>query len=135
MTRSIVAAGLACIASWLGLLIGAGNVGLQRSVAVGPHTLLEVPLAIVLAITLGTIAVTAVGVAVGSTDGLLVLAFVVIGDLVGAAILVPMAVGELEIVHAPAVFAVLTTFGLQPLAAAGGGQVAARLTAGRTMRP
>ena len=50
MIRTLVSAVLVCAASWLGLLAGAGNVGLQRSVSIGPATLFENPLAIGLAV-------------------------------------------------------------------------------------
>jgi len=50
--RLAITAALVCAASWIGLLIGAGNIGLQRSVAVSPLTLFELPLALVLSAAL-----------------------------------------------------------------------------------
>lgn len=135
VASAIIAGGLACIASWLGLLVGAGNVGLQQAVAIGPQTLVEVPLAIILAVVLGAVAAAAAGTIFGPANALLVLAIVLVGDLVGAAILAPIAVGELGIDDAPVVFAVLTTFGLQPAAAAGAALLAARLRASPAADP
>jgi hypothetical protein len=53
-------------------------------------------------------------------------AWVLVGDLIGAGFLAPLAVGELEVIHAPVVFAAISALGLQPLAAAAGSWVAAR---------
>ena len=39
------------------------------------------------------------------------------GDLIGAVVLAPIAIGELEVIHAPLVFVAITALGLQPLAA------------------
>ncbi len=64
--RIAAVAALACVASWIGLLIGAGNVGLQRSVAVSPLTLLELPLALGLSSALAFMAPLLPGVL---TDG------------------------------------------------------------------
>lgn len=110
---------LVCVASWIGLLMGAGNVGLQRSVAVGPLTLLELPLAVGLAAALAFLAAW-LPARFGPTPALSPLALlggVVAGDLIGAVILAPFLVGELEVIHAPVVFAAITALGLQPLAA------------------
>lgn len=111
-----------CVASWVGLLIGAGNVGLQRSVAVSPLTLFERPLAVVLAV--GLAFVVALGAAMlrrGTRPAPLTLLTAVLGgDAVGALVLAPLAVGELTPLDAPEVFAALTVIGLQPVAAAAG---------------
>ena len=117
--RIAAVAALACVASWIGLLIGAGNVGLQRSVAVSPLTLLELPLALGMASVLAFIA--------ASLPGLIDRRFVpapvplvggvLVGDVIGAAVLAPILIGELEVIHAPVVFASLSALGLQPLAA------------------
>jgi hypothetical protein len=122
--RTAVAAIAICLASWLALAIGAGNVGLQRSVAVSPLTLLEVPLALALA--------TASAVLIGALAGrngvspLPLLGAVLVGDLIGAAVIAPLAVGELELVHAPVVFVAITALGLQPIATVLGSLVARR---------
>jgi hypothetical protein len=117
--RIAAVAALACVASWIGLAIGAGNVGLQRSVAVSPLTLLEVPLG------LGLASITAFGATwlpsrlagsrVASPIG--VLAGVIAGDVLGAVVLAPILIGELEVIHAPVLFAAITALGLQPAAA------------------
>ena len=123
MQAAAIAAAIVCLASWLGLLAGAGNVGLQRSVAISPMTLLEVPLAIVLAAALAFVA--SLGLTrLAHARPLQLVAWVLVGDLIGAAVLAPLAVGELEVVHAPVVFAAITALGLQPLAAIAGAWVA-----------
>ncbi len=39
------------------------------------------------------------------------------GDIIGAVVLAPILIGELEVIHAPVVFASITALGLQPVAA------------------
>ena len=117
--RIAAVSSLVCVASWIGLLIGAGNVGLQRSVAIGPLTLLELPLALGLATILAFLAAW-LPARFGPTRAfspLPLLGGVVAGDLIGAVILAPFLVGELELIRAPVVFAAITALGLQPLAA------------------
>jgi hypothetical protein len=126
MVRTLLAAGAVCGASWVGLLVGAGNVGLQRSVAIGPLTLVEHPLALVLAGALACV-VSFVATAVRRPDRLSPLrlaAAVVAGDAIGAIVLAPLAVGELTPLNAPVVFVVLAVLGLQPLAAVAGAAAA-----------
>lgn len=127
--RIAAVSSLVCVASWIGLLIGAGNVGLQRSVAIGPLTLLELPLALGLATVLAFLAAW-LPARFGPTSAfspLPLVGGVVAGDLIGAVILAPYLVGELEVIHAPVVFAAITALGLQPLAAFAGAWFAARL--------
>jgi hypothetical protein len=118
--RTPVAAAVVCLASWLGLWAGAGYVGLSRSVAVSPLTLLEVPMALVLAAALAFVAALGLARLVGGTRPLRLVAWVLVGDLFGAAVLAPLAIGELTIIHTPVVFAAISALGLQPLAAAAG---------------
>jgi hypothetical protein len=122
--RTAIAATAVCVLSWLGLLIGAGNVGLQRAVAIGPTTLLEVPLALALAAGSAVIVGTLAGRSGVSAFPLL--GAVLVGDLIGAALLAPILVGEVELVHAPDVFVAITALGLQPLGALIGAYVARR---------
>ncbi len=113
--RTTATAALVCISSWIGLLLGAGNVGLQRSVGIGPLTLLEVPLALTFSAGL---ALSAAWLGGGrASSPLRVLIAVLAGDFIGAVLLAPLVVGELEIVHAPTVFVAVSALGLQPLAA------------------
>ena len=124
--RIAAVSSLVCTASWIGLLIGAGNVGLQRSVAVSPLTLLELPLALGLAAVLAFLAAW-LPARMGSASQLAPLPLVggvLVGDVIGAVILAPFLVGELEIIHAPVVFAAITALGMQPLAAILGAGVA-----------
>lgn len=127
--RTAATGAVVCLASWLGLLAGAGYVGLSRSVSVSPLTLVEVPMALVLAAALAFVAALAVNRLPGDAHPLRPLhlvAWILVGDLFGAAVLAPLAIGELEAVHAPVVFAAISALGLQPLAAAAGSWVAGR---------
>lgn len=124
--RIAAMAAAVCAASWLGLFIGAGNVGLQRSVSIGPLTLLEHPMAVALATS--SAAVVAFGSALrlpSPASGLGLLAAVLVGDVIGAFVIAPLATGELTPLHGPVVFAALTVIGLQPMAAVGGVAAAA----------
>lgn len=113
--RTAATAALVCIASWIGLLLGAGNVGLQRSVAIGPLTLLEAPLALAFSAGLALGAAWLGGS--GASSPLRILIAVLAGDLIGAVVLAPFLIGELEIIHAPTVFVAISALGLQPFAA------------------
>lgn len=120
MIRTIAIATLVCLASWAGLAFGAGNVGLQRTILIGPWTLFEQPLAVVLPTAIAfaiTFAMTGAVRATAAGSWRLITA-VLLGDAFGAIVLAPILVGELEIRDAPVVFVVITILGLQPLAVA-----------------
>jgi len=133
--RTAMTAALVCAASWIGLWIGAGWIGLSRSVAVSPLTLVEVPLALTLA--------AAVTFVIAWLPGRLhrasapvpawLLGAVLIGDIFGAVVLAPFLIGELEVIHAPVVFASISALGLQPFAAFLGAWLGGRATGGRSM--
>lgn len=118
LMRTVVGAGLVCLASWIGLFLGAGNVGLQRSVSVGPGTLIEHPVGLVLAAVLAFVVALALTWVTGPSrkNALRLVAAVLIGDALGSLVLAPVAVGELTVLNAPVVFVALTALGLQPLA-------------------
>jgi len=129
MRTAIVATGV-CLVSWGGLFLGAGNVGLQRSVAVGPGTLVEVPLGLILASALAFLAAFTLLVLARTPQIVpwhLVVA-VIVGDMVGALILAPLAVGELTPLNAPIVFLALAALGAQPMAAFLGAHTARRVS-------
>ena len=97
--------------------------------AIGPVTLLEVPIALVLAAVLAFVAafvLSRLAAEPRPLHPLKVMAWVLVGDLIGATLLAPLAIGELEVKHAPTVFAAITALGLQPLAAAAGAWAAGR---------
>src|SRR5688500_19011495 len=104
--RAAAIGAVVCLASWLGLWAGAGYVGLSRSVAVSPLTLLEVPMALLLASVFAFVAAFALTRLANRAGplhplhALQLVAWVLVGDLFGAAVLAPLAVGELEVVHA-----------------------------------
>lgn len=118
MIRMVAGAILICLASWFGLALGAGNVGLQRSVSVGPGTLFEHPLGLVPAAGLAFLATMTVTWIAGSArqHALRLVTAVLIGDVIGAVVLAPVLVGELTVANAPVVFVALTALGLQPVA-------------------
>ena len=118
MRRVILFGFVVAVPSWVALALLAGNVGLQRSVASGAWTLLvERPEA-----GLGSVAV-ALGIAwlaapMLGTRGPLQGVLAVLGwNLVAGLVLAPLAIGELEPIHAPIVIAATTVCGLTLLAA------------------
>jgi hypothetical protein len=119
-----------CVSSWLALAFAAGNVGLQQSISNGATTLFERPVVLVL------VAVAAFGVAFVSARTLHLrpaplLIGVLLGDAIAGLVLAPIAVGELEPLHAPLVFAAVSVLGIQPAAALAGGWAAHRLARGK----
>ena len=120
MTRMALTATLVCLASWAGLAIGAGNVGLQQAVSDGPLTLLEHPLAVILSAVLAFIVTVALttGASLAARDGPPLVGAVLVGDAIGAVVIAPILIGELQVRDAPTVFVVLATLGLQPVAVA-----------------
>ncbi|MGI8928655.1 MAG: hypothetical protein ACR2H0_04220 [Candidatus Limnocylindrales bacterium] len=121
--RLVAGSAAVCLATWLALLT-AGNTGLQRSITKGALTLFEQPLtvALVAAAGFGIAYVMATRLRLGALP---ILLGVLLGDAFAGLILAPVAIGELEPIHAPLVFAAVTVLGVQP-AAALIGAVAAR---------
>jgi lysylphosphatidylglycerol synthetase-like protein (DUF2156 family) len=117
--RLVIASGIVCLASWLALAAGAGNVGLQRSISKGAISLLEQPLAIVLVAVVAFVAGAVLTRAFHLRPVPLLLG-VLVGDLVAGVVLAPIAVGELEPIHAALVFAAVTVLGVQPTATLAG---------------
>lgn len=115
-----------CLATWSVLAATAGNVGLQRSIARGGITLLELP-SVVLLVALVAVAVAFVAAKRLDLTAPQLVAAVLIGDLFAGLILAPLAVGELEPIHAPLVFAAVSVMGLQPAAAFVGAWAGLRL--------
>ena len=117
-----------CIATWLTMAAMLGNVGLQRSVAIGPGTLFERPLVIVAVLIVGgaVAAVVTRGLALDGRHVLSAVASTVALDVGGSVVLAPLAVGELDISDWRRVVVVISLFGAQPAAAALGVVIAAR---------
>lgn len=119
---AILAALLTSVVSWVALFVAVGNVGLQRAVALGPHTLMESPLALLLpltaAFTSGYIWSWRTRPDVGG--GTAFLGAILACDLVAAFVLAPAAVGELRVEDAALVLATITIFGAQIFLAAMG---------------
>ena len=126
LVRLVAGSAAVCLASWFTLAAAAGGVGLQRSIPKGAATLLlEQPVAVVL------VAVAAFGVAYVSArrlgvGSLPLLVGVLLGDAFAGLVLAPLAVGELEPIHAPLVWAAVSILGVQPAAAFAGAWAASR---------
>jgi hypothetical protein len=114
-----------CLASWFVLLLTAGNVGLQRSISKGAFSLFELP-AVVAGVTATAFAIAFIGAATMRLGSIPLLVGVLIGDAFAGLVLAPLAVGELEPIDAPLVFAAVTVVGLQPAAALAGAWAANR---------
>ncbi len=128
MWKAIGGGVLVSIATWVTLGLSVGNVGLQRSVAIGPGTLLERPSALVLtlAVALAVAGLAARWLSSGRASLPVLVASVIVCDLVASVILAPLAVGELEVHDWPGVFVVISLFGAQPAVAGLGAAIAAR---------
>lgn len=116
MRRTLVAGSLIAIASWLALAVGAGNVGLQRSISIGAWTLFtEQPMAVGMSLGASALAclVLGFGLRLGTGDAAPMLATLAVLDVVAGLVLAPLAIGELEPIHAPLVFASVSLLGLQ----------------------
>jgi hypothetical protein len=120
-----IGSGLVCVATWLGLAVGAGYVGLSRSVSVGVMTLVENPAALVAVAVIGVTSSFSVTRAFRLRPLLLLLG-VLIGDAFAAEVLAPIAIGELEVSTGVPVFLAITVAGLQPAAVVLGSWSAAR---------
>jgi len=132
--RGAVFGTIVCALSWLMFVLGAGNVGLQRSVSWGPQVLLsQHPMALLLLVgTALLVSYSLVRWLLPRVTAIHAAAWTFAGDLFGSIVLAPVLVGELEPVNAPIVFATLIFFGLQIAAAAAGAWFATRL---RTSAP
>lgn len=119
LLRLAVGSVAVCFASWLALQVSAGNVGLQRSISKGAVSLLELPIVIV-AVMVTAFAVAFVSAARLRLATMPLVIGVLVGDAFASLVLAPLAVGELEPIHAPIVFAAVSVLGLQPAAASVG---------------
>ena len=106
-------------------LTGCRQTGLQWPISKGASTLYEQPLVVALA------AATGFAIAYVCAKRLHLPAFpllvgVLLGDAFAGLVLAPIAVGELEPIHAPLVFAAVSALGVQPAAALAGATIARR---------
>jgi hypothetical protein len=122
--RLAVGSTAVCLGTWLALL-AAGNTGLQRSISRGALTLFEQPLAVALVAATGFVIAYACAKRLRLAALPLVVG-VLLGDAFAGLILAPIAVGELEPIHAPLVFAAVSVLGVQPAAALAGAAIARR---------
>ena len=129
--RAALAGIVPTIAAWMTLQFTLGNVGLQRSVAIGPATLLENPVAIGSTLVVAGVAAHLVArTGSGTVSWAGPVAASILTTVVGSAVLAPLAVGELQIGHAPVVSLVISLFGMV-FVAIGVGTASVRRAAGR----
>jgi hypothetical protein len=133
MVSTVAFAVVVCLSSWLGLAVGAGNVGLQQSLRLDPMAFATAyPLAVGLSLV-GAFAAAAVFAARTrkSTEFAVVVAVAVLfGDVLGSFLAAPLLIGELEPSDGGAVLLVVSLLGAQPVAAWAGAWLGART--GRT---
>lgn len=127
--RLAIGSGIVCVASWLALMGGAGNVGLQRSISKGAASLVDYPYALVL-VALTALVAAFVVTRLWRLRPREVVIGVLVGDAIAGVGLAPLLIGELEPIHAPLVFAAVTVLGLQPAGALIGAWLATRSLAG-----
>lgn len=122
LLRLVAASSAVCLGTWLALL-SAGDIGLQRSISQGALTLFEQPLAVGLVAAMGfaiaylsakRLRLSAVPLVIG----------VLLGDAFAGLVMAPIAIGELEPIHAPLVFAAVSLLGVQPAASLAGAVLA-----------
>ena len=128
--RLTFGSGIVCVATWFALQLGAGNVGLQRSISKGAISLVEQPAALILVAVAGLVTAYAV-TRMFRLQPIPLLVGVLLGNAFAGIVLAPIAVGELEPIDAPLVFAAVSVLGLQPAAAFLGSWLAARRAARR----
>lgn len=114
--RALTFGAVVCLASWAGLAIGAGNVGLQQSVSRDPiFFATNHPLAIVLSLTAAF--VTALLFArtrrTPRAFALIGALAVLVGDVAASFLVAPLAIGELEVEHGFIVLLAISLYGLQ----------------------
>ncbi len=120
VVRTLLFAVVVCLASWMALVVGAGNVGLQQSLRLDPVGFAtDHPVAIVLCLA-AAFTTAALFARVGRTSKAFALQgaiAVLLGDAVASFIAAPVLVGELEPQHGVIVLLALSLFGTQVLAA------------------
>ncbi len=118
--KALAFGALVCIASWAGLRLGAGNIGLQHSVSRDPVFFATTyPLAIALSLA-AAFAAAFIFARIQRTPrafALLGALAVLLGDVVAGFLVAPVMVGELEIEHGFIVLSAISLYGLQLAAA------------------
>jgi hypothetical protein len=130
MQRIPLVAGAAAIGSWIALGLGAGNVGLQRSISSGAWTLFtERPLTVGLSLATATSISLGLGwlIRLAGRDALGLAAGIALMDAIAGLVLAPLAIGELGPIHAPLVFLSVSLLGLQVVVPAAAVAIVGRL--------
>jgi hypothetical protein len=130
MQRIPLVAGAAAIGSWIALGLGAGNVGLQRSISSGAWTLFtERPLTVGLSLATATSISLGLGwlMRLAGRDALGLAAGIALMDAIAGLVLAPLAIGELGPIHAPLVFLSVSLAGLQVVVPAAAVAILGRL--------
>ncbi len=120
--RLAVGSAAVCLGTWLALLT-AGNTGLQWSITKGAPTLFEQPLVVALVAATGFVIAYVCANRLDLAPWPLFVG-VLVGDAIAGLVLAPIAIGELEPIHAPLVFAAVSALGVQPAAALAGAAIA-----------
>ena len=127
MRRLVLFGFIAAVPPWVLLAVLAGNEGLQRSISKGAWTLITERPHVGLAVAMATLALAWVAAPLlGGRTSLLAPIAVLAWNLVAGLILAPIAIGELEPVHAPLVVAATTVCGLTLVAAWAGARLRRR---------
>jgi hypothetical protein len=121
--RIAAASAAICLLTWVALAATAGNVGLQRSISKGAITLFEQP-QIVVVVALVALALGYASAKLLRLSAVQLVVGVLVGDLLAGLVLAPLAIGELDPIHAPVVFAAVSLLGVQPVAVVAGAWLA-----------
>ena len=120
VTRAFAFGALVCLASWIGLAFGAGNVGLQQSLSLDAvEFATRYPAAVVLSLAAAFSVAFVVARALRTARGFALLGAlaVLVGDIAASFVAAPVLVGELEPQHGVTVLLAVSLYGSQILAA------------------
>ncbi len=130
LMKALVFGAIVCVASWSGLLVGAGDIGLQQSVSRDPvYFATTYPLAIVLSLAAAFAAafIFARVQRAPRAFALMGALAVLLGDVVASFLVAPVMIGELEMEHGVIVLLAISLYGSQIAAAWFGAFVGARV--------
>ena len=129
LVRAALFGFVVCLASLVGLVIGAGNVGLQQSLRLDPVGFAaDYPMAVILCLGAAFVAALIFVRTTRAARSFVPLGMlaVVAGDVLTSFVVAPLMVGELEPAHGFTVLVAVSLFGLQIVAAAAGAWAGAR---------
>lgn len=127
--KALTFGAVVCLSSWVGLLVGAGNVGLQQSLSLDPVGFTaSYPLAVALCVAaaFATAFLFARLTQTPRSFALVGALAVLLGDAVASFTAAPAMVGELEVRHGFIVLIAISLYGMQVVAAWAGATMGAR---------